>query len=166
MCVLTESFIREAQAKINVLLERAIEGVKTSTDETSVILVGGGTILTPDVLSGASGIVKPPFYEVANVVSAACSQIRAKSDIIESTKDRTIKQITENACSLAIARAVNAGAVKSSVTIAEFSTIPIPYLADQVRVLVKAIVDLNLSTYLTVEEVEDFDIETEKGPRK
>jgi hypothetical protein len=44
--------------------------MKTTDADIPVLLVGGGAILAPDTLSGASRVVKPAYSSVANAIGA------------------------------------------------------------------------------------------------
>ena len=147
--------VAEAQQKIKSLLERALEHVKTSPEDTLVLLVGGGKIVAPKALKGASSIVVPVFHSVANAVGAACAQVPGTVDELQGLKNSSLKQLTHDACALAQLRAVKAGAIEKSITITEISTMPVPYLADQIRIVVKAVGDLDMlsPTILTIEDV-------------
>ncbi len=48
--------------------------MKTSPENVTVLLVGGGSIIAPEALSGVGEIVRPPFYSVANAVGAAMAK--------------------------------------------------------------------------------------------
>ena len=48
--------------------------MKTSPEDVTVLLVGGGSIISPDTLAGVGEIVRPPFYSVANAVGAAMAK--------------------------------------------------------------------------------------------
>ena len=48
--------------------------MKTSPEDVTVLLVGGGSIISPDILAGVGEIVRPPFYSVANAVGAAMAK--------------------------------------------------------------------------------------------
>lgn len=48
--------------------------MKTSPENVTVLLVGGGSIIAPETLSGVGEIVCPPFYSVANAVGAAMAK--------------------------------------------------------------------------------------------
>ncbi|UKZ78991.1 hypothetical protein TrVFT333_006742 [Trichoderma virens FT-333] len=48
--------------------------MKTSPGDVPVLLVGGGAIIAPDVLEGASKVIKPKFAEVANAIGAATAR--------------------------------------------------------------------------------------------
>ena len=48
--------------------------MKTSPDDVTVLLVGGGGIIVPDKLTGVEEIVRPPYFDVANAVGAAMAK--------------------------------------------------------------------------------------------
>ncbi|KAL9089278.1 MAG: hypothetical protein Q9165_005846 [Trypethelium subeluteriae] len=135
--------IDRAQARIKTLLEAAIDVIKTSPDPLPVLLVGGGSILAPDSLKGASDLIRPPFHDVANAVGAAISQVGGTVDMVQNITSQTEAQAIENAKSLAIRKTIEAGAEESSVFIAEIESLPVTYMANQLRTVVKAIGNLD-----------------------
>jgi DUF917 family protein/N-methylhydantoinase A/oxoprolinase/acetone carboxylase beta subunit len=146
---LTASMVERAEARMKELLERAIDVIKTAPDPLPVILVGGGSILAPDKLEGASELIIPPFHDVANAVGAAVSKVGGTVDIVQNTQHQTVPQAIEHAKQLAIKRAIEAGAIASSISIAEIESIPLQYVANQVRTIVKAVGDLDFNKKLT-----------------
>ncbi len=48
--------------------------MKPSPEDIEVLLVGGGSIITPPGLRGVAKISRPPFYSVANAVGAAMAR--------------------------------------------------------------------------------------------
>ncbi len=48
--------------------------MKTSPEDITVLLVGGGSIIAPDELAGVRQIIRPPFFSVANAVGAAMAK--------------------------------------------------------------------------------------------
>lgn len=79
---LQPDFIGAARARVKALLDAAIDVVKTSADPMPVLLVGGGAVLAPDTISGASEVIRPPFHDVANAVGAAISRVCGSVDIV------------------------------------------------------------------------------------
>jgi hypothetical protein len=105
-------------------------------------VVGGGSILVDDELAGASRIVRPKHFEVANAVGAAIAQVSGELDQIEPLADGR-ERILERARKAAIGRAVANGALLESVRIVEIEDAPVPYMEDRMlRVRVKAVGDL------------------------
>ena len=147
---LTKEFVEQARSRIRALLEGAIDVVKTSPEPLPVLLVGGGSVLAPESLSGASQLICPPFHDVANAVGAACSKVGGSVDI-QGVSEQTVAQATEYAKKLAIQRAIASGAVESSVFIAEIDTMPLQYVANQLRTIVKAVGDLDVDKVEVIE---------------
>lgn len=138
-------FINATLARVKVMLEQAVDAVKTSTQPLPILLTGGGSILAPDIIEGASEVIRPPFFIVANAVGAACSGVGVTVDVIHSTSEKSVAEVAEEVKRLAIKRAVEQGAVPDSVYIAQVDAIPIPYLDNRVRSIVTAIGELDLS---------------------
>jgi DUF917 family protein/N-methylhydantoinase A/oxoprolinase/acetone carboxylase beta subunit len=149
---LDAAFVTDATKRIKALLERAIEVVKTSPDPVPVLLVGGGAVLAPDQLDGASTLIKPPFHDVANAVGAAICKVCGSVDIVQGTAHQTETQAIEHAKKVAVERAIAAGAVPSSIVIAEVESMPLQYVANQIRTIVKAIGEIDFHATLAAEE--------------
>lgn len=145
-------FVADAIKRMKSLLERAIEAVKTSPDPVPVLLVGGGAVLSPEHLDGASTLIKPPFHDVANAVGAAICKVGGSVDIVQGTTHQSETQAIEHAKKLAIERALAAGAIPSSITIAEVESMPLQYVANQIRTIVKAIGEIDFHATMTFEE--------------
>ncbi|KAJ0333695.1 hypothetical protein COL922a_010712 [Colletotrichum nupharicola] len=141
-------FVEEAISRIKALLEGAVDVIKTSPDPVPVLLVGGGAILSPDSLKGALKLIRPPFHDVANAVGAAIARVCGAVDIVQGTTHQTEGQAIDNAKKIAIERAIAAGAIPESIKIAEVETMPLQYVANQVRTLVKAVGDIDLHAKL------------------
>ncbi|ADB50566.1 hydantoinase/oxoprolinase family protein [Conexibacter woesei] len=127
---------------MRAMTEDALDRIKLARHPEPVIVVGGGSILVDDQLAGASQVVRPEHYEVANAVGAAIAQVSGELDQIESLDDGR-ERILERARSAAIDRAVANGAVRDSVRIVEVEDAPVPYMEDRMlRVRVKAVGEL------------------------
>jgi N-methylhydantoinase A/oxoprolinase/acetone carboxylase beta subunit len=113
------------KANVQATLERIIDTMKTSPDDLPVVLVGGGAVIAPDSLKGASKVIKPQWSGVANAIGAATARVSGVVDSIESTESRTVAQVIGELSKRAVDRAVESGAVRDSVTIAEVETIPL-----------------------------------------
>lgn len=140
---LSEAFISSARDRIKSLLDGAIDVVKTSADPIPVLLVGGGAVLAPEDIAGASEVIRPPFHDVANAVGAAISRVCGSVDIVQNTSQQTEAQAIQRAKDLAVQRAISAGAVESSISIAEVESMPLQYVTNQVRTIAKAVGDID-----------------------
>ncbi|XP_028393299.1 uncharacterized protein LOC114517702 [Dendronephthya gigantea] len=157
---LDSSSVTAVVAAIRELLEDSIDQVKVKAESQPVILVGGGSVLV-DVsksLEGSSTVAKPQHFEVANAVGAALSQVSGVVDHVVDITKKTREKALEEAQSLAIARAIENGALAETVEIVEKSESQLTYLkGGAARVQVKAVGDLaadsvddNLSSDLLV----------------
>lgn len=130
-------------------LEKIIDTMKTSPDDLPVLLVGGGAVIAPDQLSGASKVLKPRWSEVANAIGAAMAGVSAVVDTVKDTEGKTTAQLLEEIKHEAIAKAVEAGAAPESVRIVEVDTLPLQYIANKSRFVVRAAGDFDYSRTFT-----------------
>lgn len=141
---LSAELVSEVEHRIKTSLEGAIDIIKTSPEPIPVLLVGGGAVLAPKSLEGASELKLPPYHDVANAVGAAISKVGGIVDIIQGVADQSVLNAVDRAKSMAIQRAIDAGAVKDSVIIAEMESFPVTYVANQLRTIVKAVGELDI----------------------
>lgn len=99
--------------------------MKTSPADTAVVLVGGGAIIAPNQLRGASKVLKPEWSQVANAIGAAIARISAVVDTIRSTETQTVKQLLAEISDEAKAKVIAAGATAESVKIVEVEELPL-----------------------------------------
>ena len=135
----------EFQFRVRTMLEKIVDTMKTSPDDIPVVLVGGGAIIAPDSLEGASRVVKPRWSGVANAIGAATARVSGVVDSVESTEGRSKAEITDLVSKRAIEAAVQAGAVRETVNIVEMETYPLQYIADKSRIIVKAVGEFDYS---------------------
>jgi N-methylhydantoinase A/oxoprolinase/acetone carboxylase beta subunit len=142
---LDRDLVRRGVQAIQDRLAELVDRVKTSPDPLPVVVVGGGSILLADRLEGASEILKPDHFAVANAIGAAIAQVGGEVDKVISLAGRTREDALESARQEATGKAVAAGAVESSVQIVDVEEVPLAYLpSNAVRIRVKAVGDLPL----------------------
>ena len=134
---ITNELSSAARMEISRLLAAVVDQMKISPEPIPVMLVGGGSIIAPASLPGASVVLRPAHHDVANAVGAAIAKISGTVDTIEHVGDRTTDQIVQQCRERAIQRCVDAGALASTVTVAEIATIPIQYISNQLRIVVR-----------------------------
>ncbi|KAI1878483.1 uncharacterized protein JN550_000665 [Neoarthrinium moseri] len=135
----------EFRAKVKATIERIVDTMKTSPDDIPVVLVGGGAVIAPDTLKGASKVIKPNWSGVANAIGAATARVSGVVDSIESTELRTVSQAIDELSKRAVEKAVENGALRDTITIAEVESIPLQYIADKSRIVIKAVGDFDFS---------------------
>jgi N-methylhydantoinase A/oxoprolinase/acetone carboxylase beta subunit len=90
---LDRHMVRKAVATIQEMTEIAVDRMKTSAKPIPVIVVGGGSILIGRAVRGASEMIKPPHFAVANAIGAAIAQVGGETDRIFSLdKSWTLKR--------------------------------------------------------------------------
>jgi DUF917 family protein len=159
---LSETTVTQAQARIKCLLERVVDQMKTSPEPLPVFLVGGGSVVAPKSISGVSEVIQPPFHSVANAVGAAISKVGGTVDIIQSTAEQTISQIIEKVKKMAVERAAAAGAKPETIVLAEVDAMPLQYVANQVRVIARAVGEFSPDSFARSAAVDDLQAEHEE----
>lgn len=137
--------VDEGLRLMETMIAEAIDRMKTSADPIPVVVVGGGSILLRDDLPGASEVVKPDHFAVANAIGAAIAQVGGEVDRIFSldqlSRDEALAQAKEEATEKAAA----AGASRDTITIVDVEEIPLAYLpSNATRIRVKAVGELEL----------------------
>lgn len=117
--------VHEFREVVRAKLEKAVDKMKTSPEDIPVLLVGGGAILAPDNLKGASKVLKPQWSGVANAIGAAIARVSAVVDMVKSTENRTTSQLLTEISKMAVEKTVMAGALRSSVEVVEKDTLPL-----------------------------------------
>lgn len=121
------------------MVENAIDQMKTSGEPEPVILVGGGSVLFPGQLKGASHVYKPENFGVANAIGSAISQVSGQVERIYSLDQFGRLEAIEEAKHLAIEEAIAAGANPDTCKIVEIEDVPLAYLpGNATRISVKA----------------------------
>lgn len=146
-----------AEEKIKSMLENLVDIMKTSANPLPLLLVGGGSIIAPDEIEGVSQIIRPPFHDVANAVGAAIAKVGGTVDHMKDISAQTVEEATEDAKRFAILKAIDAGARPSTASVVEVDVIPIQYMANQVRVIVKAVGELDISKFS--KKLEDWPVD-------
>lgn len=148
-----EESLPDFKEKVKTMLEHIIDTMKTSPEDIPVVLVGGGAVIAPDSLSGASKVVKPNWSGVANAIGAATARVSGVVDSVESTETKSKAQVMEELSQRAIEKAVKNGALRETVAIAEMESYPLQYIANKSRIIIKAVGDFDYSRT-------DFEAET------
>jgi hypothetical protein len=125
------------------MTEEIIDKMKTSAEGVPVVLVGGGSVILPDSLAGASKVLRPINFDVANAIGAAIAQVSGNVDGVFDVASKGREKVIEEVKAQAIAEAIRAGADGDTVDIVEIEEIPLAYLpSNAVRFKVKAVGNL------------------------
>lgn len=131
--------VEEAFSTAIAMVEETIDRMKTSPEPVPLVAVGGGSILLPDAIRGASEVIHPPHFEVANAIGAAIAQVSGEIDRVWSLEGRQRADVLEEAKEAARQEAIKAGADPATIEIIEVDEIPLAYLpSNAVRLRCKA----------------------------
>lgn len=144
-----------AQALIKKDWERVCDVMKTSPEPLPLILVGGGSIVSPPELDSISEIIQPAHHTVANAVGAAIALVSAKVDTVQSISNQTVAQAMQKAVNMARDRVLVAGARPETVVFTTQESLPLQYVDNQVRTVVVAVGDF----YPSVISNEELDVD-------
>ncbi|VUC35962.1 unnamed protein product, partial [Clonostachys rosea] len=144
--------IQQARREITILLERAIDEMKTTASDIPVILVGGGSILCPESLKGVSEILRHPLARVANAVGAAMAKVSGSADtIVHLTNDKSEEEAVSRIREQAILKARQNGA--DDPQIVEETILPVPYVSTRSsHISVRAVGRLSRTGFKTRKE--------------
>lgn len=135
--------VADVERRIQDIVDDAIDRVRLSNEPLPVIVVGGGRLLVTRPVSGASSMIVPEHYEVANAVGAAIAQVSGEVDRVVSLAGTSRDAAIAAARAEAEARAVAAGADPSTIQLLDAEDVPLAYLPGNAsRVRVKVVGDL------------------------
>ena len=124
---------------IRTMAEDAVDAMKVSSDDSDVILVGGGSIILPDELAGASRTIKPEHFGCANAIGSAISKVSGTYETLVDYDEVPRDDALEKAKQAAADMAAEAGAVRETVEIIDVEDVPLQYYPGNTnRVKVKA----------------------------
>ncbi|WP_079535429.1 hydantoinase/oxoprolinase N-terminal domain-containing protein [Phoenicibacter congonensis] len=130
---------KKAMSEIRNLIEDSVDAMKVSNVDVELVLVGGGSIILPDKIAGASKVVKPAHFGCANAIGSAISKVSGTFEKLMNYEELPREESLEKAKSEAIEFAVEAGAVRDTVEIIEVEDVPLSYYPGNTnRVKVKA----------------------------
>lgn len=132
-------FAEKAMEVICQMAEDGIDTMKAASTDCEVILVGGGSVILPKTIKGASEVRKPEHFGCANAIGSAISKVSGTLEKLinydEVPREQALVQAKEEAKELA----VSAGAIRETVEIIEVEDIPLAYYPGNTnRVKIKA----------------------------
>lgn len=129
--------VHQVLQEIQRRVEESVDQVKTTAAPVPVILVGGGSILVDDSLSGAAQVLRPEHAEVANAIGAAIAQVGGQVERVFSLESMDRQQALAATRDEAISRAVAAGAEPNTIELVEVDEVPLTYLPSN-AILIRA----------------------------
>jgi N-methylhydantoinase A/oxoprolinase/acetone carboxylase beta subunit len=140
---LDRGLVQQTLDEIQRVIEVAVDRVKTSVSDVPVVLVGGGTILLGSQMHGASELIRPQHFAVANAIGAAIAQVGGETDRVFSLERLSRADALAEATQEATRKAVDAGADPTTVQTVDVEEVPLSYLpSNAARIRVKVVGDL------------------------
>jgi N-methylhydantoinase A/oxoprolinase/acetone carboxylase beta subunit len=133
-------------ARFRQAFEEGLDRMKTTASDVPVVLVGGGSMLVPRALRGASRVFVPEHAAVANAVGAAVALVGGEVDRIVSYegigRDGALRALER----VAFDSAVAAGADPQTLKVVDVDETYLSYLpGEHAQVRVKVVGDLALA---------------------
>ncbi|XRD26486.1 hypothetical protein AABM34_09260 [Lysinibacillus fusiformis] len=101
--------------------------MKTSSEDVSLVLVGGGSIIVPETIQGVSTIAKSEYGGVANAIGASIAQISGQYEQIYIYSKEPRDESLKDAQNKAVKQAVLAGALADTIELVEMEETPLAY---------------------------------------
>ncbi|ODV96711.1 hypothetical protein PACTADRAFT_54642 [Pachysolen tannophilus NRRL Y-2460] len=135
-------------------IERVIDRIRTSPEPLPLILVGGGSFIVPSEdlkIEGASTVVRPPFYQVANAIGAAMGKLSADVQHVQIARNSTEREsILEELKAKCIEKVIEKGALRESIDIIDVHYDPVPYIENTYTFEAKVVGDVDYEKIASV----------------
>jgi N-methylhydantoinase A/oxoprolinase/acetone carboxylase beta subunit len=133
-------------ATVGEQIAEAVDRMRTSSEPLPVVVVGGGSMLVPEALTGLGDVRRPEHYAVANAVGAAIAEAGGEVDRVVQVGVGQRDRILAEAKQEAMARAESAGARADTIRVVEVDEVPLAYLpGGATRIRVKAAGQLDVA---------------------
>lgn len=137
------AFAHQVEAKIQNMLETAIDQMKTSSADIDLVLVGGGAIIAPRQLKGVRNITQDTQGPVANAIGASIAQVSGDFEKIYSYEQTVREQALQEAQKSAEQQALAAGADPATLALVDINETPLAYAPGKTtKVRIKVVGDL------------------------
>ena len=137
---LSDDLVSQAIGWVDDQIAVNTDRIKVARVDLPVIAVGGGAHLVPNQLSGATEVLRYEHATVANAIGAAVAEAQGTVDRVYAFGESSRDECLEAARLAARDLAVQAGAERDAVRIAELVEIPLAYMPNAAtRVVVKAV---------------------------
>ncbi|MEM9519877.1 MAG: hydantoinase/oxoprolinase family protein [Actinomycetota bacterium] len=128
-----------ALARVDEMFADGIDRMKLSRSPRPVIAVGGGSVLVPSEVEGASEVLRPDHFDVANAIGAAIASVSADLDQLFSVEGATRDEVIAKAKAMAIDTAVALGADPDATEVVSIEELTMAYMTDNIlRLRIKA----------------------------
>jgi N-methylhydantoinase A/oxoprolinase/acetone carboxylase beta subunit/DUF917 family protein len=139
----SDELIFKFQARVKSMLESAVDKMKICPEDIKILAVGGGSFIVPDNLDGASEVIQPEYYSVANAIGAAMGKISSEVHCIKQLNGMTKEEVLEELKLEARIKAIEKGALETTIEVVYVSNDPVPYVDGTYEFIVKTISDVD-----------------------
>lgn len=140
---ISDQTIEAGIERIHQIVADGVDRMKTSSEPTPLVLVGGGAVLIRDDIPGTSETIIPENAGVANAIGASIAQVSGETDRVFAYDASGRDEAMETAKSEACERAIEAGADPSTIEILDIEEVPLAYMpGGATRIRVKVAGDL------------------------
>ena len=140
---LDRPLVSRTVAEIQSRVEDAIDRVKLSYEDVPVILVGGGSILVGDSLTGSTRVLRPGACRGGQRHRRSIAQVGGQVERVYSLETHGREEAIADCSAAAIDRAVAAGADPETTDVVEIDEVPLTYVpSNATLVRVKAVGNL------------------------
>ncbi|MBP2097605.1 hydantoinase/oxoprolinase N-terminal domain-containing protein [Enterococcus rivorum] len=122
-----QNFAEKAYQKVADMVGEAIDKMKTSATDVTVVLVGGGSVIIPEDIIGVKELIRNENGGVANAIGASIAQISGQYEQIYIYAKTERSDCLEDAQNKATEQALLAGAIKETIELVEVEEIPLAY---------------------------------------
>lgn len=123
---------------VDARIADAIESMNLGREMSGLVVVGGGAFLIAEKQQTVGKVIRPEHSTVANAVGVAIAPVSGSWDtVVPAGRDR--RRALDDACEIATARAIQAGADPGHVEIIDITETPVGYLPEPaIRLRVRA----------------------------
>lgn len=122
-----QNFAEKAYQKVADMVSEAIDKMKTSATDVTVVLVGGGSVIIPEDIEGVKELIRNENGGVANAIGASIAQISGQYEQIYIYAKTERSDCLKDAQNKATEQALLAGAIKETIELVEVEEIPLAY---------------------------------------
>ncbi|MGS2724860.1 hydantoinase/oxoprolinase N-terminal domain-containing protein [Porticoccus sp. GXU_MW_L64] len=142
---LPELLVSSAVDRIHQMIADGVDRMKTSSDSIPLILVGGGSILVDQHITGTSEVIIPPHAGVANAIGASIAQVAGEVDKVYAYEQVGRDEAIAMAQKEAIQSAIQNGAHEESIEVLDIEETPLAYAPNgSTRLRIRVAGDLKL----------------------
>lgn len=139
-----DAMITQSVDVIHNIMADVVDRMKTSGAPVPLILVGGGSVLINQDITGTSDTIIPDYASVANAIGAAIADVGAEIDKVFSYETIGREKAMDLARQAVIEKAIVAGAERETIEIIDVEEVPLAYVpGGAVRLRIKAAGQLN-----------------------